>query len=170
MIEEKEIIGKETLMLESLRRRLKILLGIVIVLLPLIIVARILIVVNFIDPQTLFYERGAVLPDVFNAVIYIVTVLLLLSGVFFRLRFASTRVPRLRRRVEKFSPAEPSLSEEVLAAEEEEEEQKSSAFARLFERSRDLPELSGATRLVYENTASSTVFASTLTGFIFIGV
>lgn len=167
MIEAKEIIGKETPMLESLRRRLKILLGIVIVLLPLIIVARILIVVNFIDPQTLFYERDAVLPDIFNAVIYGLVLLALLSGVLFRLRFASSRVPRLRRRIEKFSCAEPSVSEEVLS-EEKEEEPRASAFARLFERSRGLPELSGGTRLVYENTAASTVFASTLTGFIFI--
>ncbi len=164
IIEKKESIGKETLMLDTLRRRLKILLSVVIGLLPLIIAARILIVVNFIDPQTLFYERDTVLPDIFNAVIYVLALLVLLGGVFFRLRFASARSLHLRRRVAKFSSA--PLGEEEIFTPEEKKEQ--TAFARLFERSADAPELSAGTRLVYENTAASTVFAATLTGFIFI--
>ena len=45
------------------------------------------------------------------------------------MRFASSRVPRLRRRIEKFSCAEPSVSEEVLS---EEKEEKTKVLNELF--------------------------------------
>lgn len=152
-------------MLDTVRRRIKILLGIVIFLLPLIIVSRILIVVNYIDPQTLFYERGAILPDLFHGVIYLLTLTVLVSGVFLRLRFPSVRPLRLRRRVEKFSSLSPVDEDELLLATVV---RRPTVFSRWLERPADGLEPGVGTRLVYENTAASTVFAATLSGFLFV--
>ncbi len=151
-------------MLERMSKRLKLLLGILLVLLPLIVVARIVIVVRYIDPQTLFYERHTVIPDVFHWVIYTLSLAALACGFFFRLRFASANRPRLKRSVSGFSSSEgkgdiltgaPSFRGE-------------SGFDRALGRREGMPELNGATRLIYENSTASTVFASTLLGLIFV--
>jgi hypothetical protein len=104
-----------------------------------------------------------VLPGGFHYAVYALFLAAMVSGVFFRIRFASANRPRLKRNVSAF--ATPLEEVEALMEDKKEEE---SSFDRIFGRGEGMPELNGGTRLVYENTSSSTVFSTTMLGLIFV--
>lgn len=154
-------------MLEKIRKRLKYLLTAAIVLVPCIVTTRIVIVVRYIeDPQTLFFQRDTVVPQVFNGAVYVISLLFFLSGLWLNLRF-SPRRPRLKRNVSAFRALEPGH----LPVPELEESPAPSLPKGLLAhvaRKPSMPSLTAGTRLFFDNQASSTVFSTMLTGLLFI--
>ena len=153
-------------MLEKIRKRLKYLLTAAIVLVPCIVTTRIIIVVRYIeDPQTLFFQRDTVVPQVFNVAVYVISLLFFLSGLWLNLRF-SPRRPRLKRNVSGFGALEPGHPP-VPELEESQPPVPRGLLAHVAKKP-GMPALSAGTRLFFENTASSTVFSTLLTGLLFI--
>lgn len=150
-------------MLEKYQKRLTKIIFALLFLIPVVIVLRIGIVVRYIDPQTLFYDRDTVIPKLFEYGVYILTALMFCCGLFFKkLRFATTGHPRLKRVVDFSSCVEDGL----LAMEGQEEKRKD--FFSYFEKDRRSVPINGGTFLVFERATSSGVFAATLLGFLFI--
>lgn len=141
-------------MLEKLKKRLRALTVCAVALTPVIAAARIVIVVNLIDPNSLLFERNTVVPDVFNGIIYALVLFMLLSSFFLRLRFYPAR--------------KMTVSTEARELIRSCEPREASTFWSRFEKGPDSAPLTTGSWLVFENTYSSTVFASTITGFMFV--
>ena len=91
-------------MLEKFQKRLTKITFALLFLIPIVIVLRIGIVVRFIDPQTLFYDRDTIIPKLFEYGVYILTAVMLCFGLFFKkLRFLAENMhlihhPRMKSR------------------------------------------------------------------------
>ena len=141
-------------MIDKLKKRLRALTVCAVALLPVIAAARIVIVVNLIDPNSLLFERNTVVPDVFNGVVYALVIFMLLSGFFLRLHFHPARKKSVS----------PEANELIRSCEPDQPP----TFWSRFEKGPDSPPLTVGSWLIFENTYSSTVFASTITGFMFV--
>ena len=141
-------------MLDKLKKRLRALTFFAVALIPVIAAVRIVIVVTLIDPNSLLFERNTVVPDVFNGVVYALAVFMILASFSLRLYFYPARRKKLSPEADELirscAPRAPST------------------FWSRFEKGPDSAPLTAGSWLVFENTYSSTVFASTITGFMFV--
>lgn len=141
-------------MLEKKRKLLAAFLFAAVGLMPVIIIFRILIVIKLIDPNTLLYEIGNPVPDIFNYVVCGLAAALLVCGLFFRMYFSPSRAPEPPADADPADPYAPPV-------------RRRGFWGRVEKGPLSRPLHTGSA-LVFENRYASTVFASTVTGFIFI--